>query len=83
MEGGKRRGEGFARRGGVRAAVPKKKKREGSDTGVRARVESRQGAGKGEKTNCVSEQGECSIAKRELNTSGSWYRQRSQVSMRA
>jgi len=49
VEGGKRRGEGFARRGGMRAVVPQKKKKEGSGTGARARVESRQGARKGEK----------------------------------
>ena len=40
VEGEKRRGEGFARWGGVRAAVPKKKKRDGSSMGARARVES-------------------------------------------
>ena len=33
----------------MRAALPQKKKKEGSGTGPRARVESRQGAGKGEK----------------------------------
>ena len=38
--GRKKEGRGFVRRGGVRAAVPQKKKKEGSDTGARARVES-------------------------------------------
>ena len=54
----------------MRAAVPQKKNKEGSSMGARARVESRQGAGNGEKTNYASEQGECGIAKRELNASG-------------
>ena len=52
VEGGKRRGEGFAQRGGVRAAMPKKKKRDGSSMEARARVESQQSAGKGENKLC-------------------------------
>ena len=56
--------------------MAKKKKRDGSGMGARARVESQQSAGKGEKMKYASEQGERRIAKRELNASGSRSQQR-------